>query len=369
MILGKKIYSSIGLDISDLNVRFVQLYRKGNVIKIQSIGHRNLPEGAIKEGVIIDEKAVADTVIEMLAKPDFGAITPSNLTACLPETKTFIKLLEIEDHPNQLEDIIPGEIEKHIPFSSDNLYYDWQKIKNKNNENFILCAAVEKNIANQYIEMLKKTKLSISALEIESIAICRSILLEESSKYPGIGNKNYALIDIGANRSSMIIYSKNTIITNISMPISGNQITKKIAKTLDIEDQKAEEAKIICGLDKEKAKGIVSEILSEMSKKLIQKIKTSLDFYYEHHPQYGDIDEIILCGGGANIKKLDQLIEKETDIKTKILSPFTNIHEKKETFDQYISQNKKNKQTIKIAGQNSSLSFTTAIGLALRDIV
>lgn len=368
MIFRSKTISSIGLDISDLGIKFVQLYKKGNKVKIQSFGQVSLNEDIIVDGEIKNSEEVLKSISTLLSKPSYGSVVGNDVVACLPETKTFIKLLEIDDSPNQIEDVIPSEIEKHIPFLTNKLYFDWQRIKNKNNKNYVLVGAVEKTIAEQYISLLNKAKLSISALEVESAAICRSLLQEESSKYLGVYNKNYCLIDIGAKRSSMVIYSKNTIVTTISMPISGNEITKRIAKTLQIDQAQAEKAKIICGLDKAKAKGIVSEILSDMTKKLIRKIKSSIDFYYEHYPHHGDIDNIILCGGGANINNLDKLIKDTTSIETLVINPLENIDDLPELFNKNLLKKSDSKAKKELATQNSSFSYTTAIGLALRNI-
>ena len=153
------------------------------------------------------------------------------------------------------------------------------------------------------------------------------------------------------------------------MPISGNEITKSISKTLEIDYAQAEKAKIICGLDKSKAKGIVSEILSNMTTKLIKKINSSIDFYYDHFPHHGDIDNIILCGGGANINDLDKLIAKSTSIETVPVTPLTNIDDIPETFNKNINRKNEPKDKDEIIKQNQSFSYTTAIGLALRNII
>lgn len=370
MIFSKRTISSIGLDISDLSIKFAQLYKRRSQIKIQAIGQTMLSEGLIEDGEIKNPNAVVNAINTMLLKPTFGSvINNTDVVACLPETRTFIKLLELDTSPNQVEDIIPGEIEKHIPFAIKNLYFDWQKINNKSDKSMFLIGAAEKNLADQYIDILNKAKLSISALEIEATAICRSLLAEESSRYLGAFNKNYCLIDIGAKRSSMIIYSKNTIITTISMPISGNEITKSISRTLKIDEEQAEKAKIVCGLDKTKAKGIVSEILSNMTKNLIEKIRTSIDFYYEHYPEHGDIDKVILCGGGANINNLDKLISERISIETAIINPFTNINEIADLFNNNLIPKIIKKDNAYLSKQNTSLAFTTAIGLALRNII
>ena len=53
------------------------------------------------------------------------------------------------------------------------------------------------------------------------------------------------------------------------MPISGQDITDSIARTLDIKPIQAEKAKIICGLDETRAKGIIKNILADIIEELV----------------------------------------------------------------------------------------------------
>jgi Tfp pilus assembly PilM family ATPase len=64
----------------------------------------------------------------LLAKPKFGAVSTNEVNACLPDTKTFIKLIEVEKSPNPLPDIIRVEVEKHVPLAIKDIYYDWQVV-------------------------------------------------------------------------------------------------------------------------------------------------------------------------------------------------------------------------------------------------
>ncbi len=373
MFFSNNSHNPIGLDISDLSLKLVQLKNSGRKIKIQALGKIDLEDGLIKNGEIKNKQATAKAINKLIAKPKIGTISSRDVVACLPEAKTFIKLIKIEKSPNNIADIIGTEIQKYIPMSIKEIFVDWQIIGEQEDKYLVLIGAAPQNIVNQYINLLNEAKLSVSALEIESTAICRSILAEESPKFKGAYNKNYGIIDIGAKRTSMIIYSKNTIVITISIPISGLEITRRIAKTLDIKNKQAEKAKIICGLDKNKAQGIISDILSDMIKNLNNKINETINFYNNHYHNLGPLNEFILCGGGANIKNLSQIISQAHKINTRDGNPFINLNEPPEKLSKnFIETHKldipisKNKNiSIK---QNSSLSYTTAIGLALRNI-
>lgn len=379
MFFSKNSIYPIGLDISDLSLKLVQLDKTGSKIKIQALGKISVPEGLIVGGEVKDQNQVVDIIKKLINKPKYGRVSSDTVVACLPETKTFVKLIEIEKTPNNLADIIETEIEKHVPMVAEEMYYDWQVIEDRGDVQLVLVGAAPKKIVNQYTELLDKARLSVEALEIEPIALCRSLLQEESPSFKGVSDKNHVIIDIGATRTSLVVYAKNTILFTVSIPISGDKITENIAASLEINKEQAEKAKIICGLKEDEAGGIISKVLAGTINDLNDKISEVIEFHNNHFSQHGDISRITICGGGANIKGIDKIISKTTSIETVRGDALVNLGEAKEKFlkllsetyslDSDFSKNGKNGEKNNLSvSQDSSLTFATAIGLALRGV-
>ncbi len=366
----------IGLDISNLSLKLVQLKKIGDKITIQALSKVSLADGLFENGEIKNKEEIIKAINILIDKPKYGKVTTREVIACLPESKTFIKLIEVKKTEENILKTIEAEIERHVPMEIDEIYFDWQLIKDLPDKQLILIGAAPRDIVNQYINLLDEARLSIAALEIEPVSLCRSLLKEEYYKFKGERDKNYGIIDIGAKRSNMTVYSKNTILFSFTMPISGDEITKKIAETLKIDAKKAEKAKIICGLDENKAKGIIKNTLHGMIKELTSKINDSIMFYDRHFPNYGPIDKILLCGGGANIKNLDKIMSERLSIKVEQGDALINLKEDRKKISKIFSEthslntdfspNNKNK-TSRIT-QNDSITFSTAIGLALRGV-
>ncbi len=364
----------IGLDISDLSLKLVQLKKTGDKIKIQAINKITLPSGILENGEVRDKEKMIKAIGEIMEKPKYGKVTSSEVVACLPETKTFIKLIEVIKTSENTREAMEAEIEKHVPLAINEIYYDWQIIEDLADRQLVLIGAAPRTIINQYTDLLDGAKLSISALEIEPISICRSLLAEEHYKFKDERKKNYGIIDIGAKRSSLTVYAKNTILFSFSMPIAGEEITKKIAETLKIELPQAEKAKIICGLDEAMARGIIKDVLYGMIKELVSKINESLMFYNYHFPQYGPLDEVLLCGGGANVKNLCEIISDYINIKVTLGNVFANLNEDPNKLSEILKEThmltkgffSKNENKDAKLTQDTSLNFATAIGLALR---
>lgn len=384
MLLTKNSTYPVGLDISDLSIKLVQFNKIRDKIKIQALGKLNLPKGVIVKGEINNKLELIKAIKKIMSAPTFGKTSSEEVVVCLPESKTFIKLIEVQKSPNALADIIGGEIEKHVPLSKSEIYYDWQIIEELADKYFILIGAAPKEIVNQYTAMLDEAKLSPAALEIEPVAIARSLLKEETPGQRNFGAKNktganYGIIDIGADHTCMIFYSLNTILFTASMPISGEEITAKISNALNLTVEQAEKAKIICGMDETKANGVIKEILAETIKNLLAKIKEAIQYYENYFSQYGPLDKILLSGGGANITDLARIMSQELSIEIAMADALKNINENQDKFNEFfLEKHSLDLKAAKLASdcqeknlsikQNSSSTYATAIGLALRGI-
>lgn len=386
MLLSNNSTYPVGLDISDLSIKLVQLNKIRDKIKVQALGKLTLPPGIITNGVINDRAELIKAIKKIIAAPGYGKVSSEEAVVCLPESKTFIKRIEVAKSPNSLADVIGAEIEKHVPMSKSEIYYDWQVTAELADKYQVLIGAAPKEIVDQYAQLLDDAKLSVAAMEIEPTAICRCLLKEEAPeakpaaaplKPEGTAPLNYGIIDIGANHTCLIFYSDNTIVFSVSMPISGEEITAKISRTLDLTPEQAEKAKIICGLDETKANGVIKKILEETIKNLISKIKEALDFYENYYG--GKLNKILLCGGGGNITELGKIIAQEFSIKVETADALTNLDEtgekfnpifmEKHSFDAKLLKNDSSREGNNLSiQQNSGSTFTTAIGLALRGI-
>lgn len=374
----------IGLDISDLSLKIIQLRKRGRKIKIKAMGRVKLPAGLIESGIIRDKDQVAKSIVKLVSSPEVGKVNTNEVVVCLPEAKTFLKLIEIDktENDDDIKDLIAQEVEKHIPMKISEIYYDWQLIRNLPKKQLILVGASPKKLIDDYAETLSRAKLTVAAMEPEPISVCRCLIPDESPKFKRDGRENYGIIDIGATNASLTVYAQTTIVFTSSMPISGEKITEKIAEALDVKKEKAEKTKIIYSLDEsEEERPDVNKILSDMVNELTSKFKEAISFYNKNYSHWGKIDKILLCGGGANFKNLEKILSIETNIETIRGDALINLGENREKFLNYFqkayslgtkltSKKIKSNKKIKVmkVSQDLSPTFATTIGLALRNI-
>ncbi|PKL72430.1 hypothetical protein CVV26_01525 [Candidatus Kuenenbacteria bacterium HGW-Kuenenbacteria-1] len=368
---------AFGLDISDLSLKLIQLKKNKNQIELRAFNEVFIPEGYIISGVIKKPKEVIELIQKTIKTSLGNKILTSDVVVSLPETKTFIKLIEIPLVENKkIKETIEQEICQHIPLVKEDMYFDWQIIKKitKDNEQKmqVLIGATVKNIVDSYENVLKKAGLNPKIFEIEACAIARNLIEKED-------NNSRLILDLGASRSSLIVYNYGTIQFSISMPFSGEKLTQEIVSKLEITFEQAEKAKKICGCDEEKCQGILKEILLEYIFRLSEEIKKALIFHKTYFSFNGTFKEIILCGGGANLVGLDVYLATQLGIEVKKEMPWIFksqciSNNKKTTFKLWIrnfffqSIFFKKTKTCPFS-EDKFASHATVLGLALRGII
>lgn len=338
--------NSLGLDISEKRLRLIQLKKTRRKAQIVSFNEVNLPAGVMQNGKIIEAEKFIYCLKDLIKNARGQRVTTKQINACLPEPQTFIKLISISypEEKNLVEEII-NETQKHIPYALDKTYLDWQFI-NGNDKSKVLIAISPKEIVDNYQEILNKTDFILSTLEIEAVAICRS-LLEFNKKI----DDPLIILDLGANRTSLIIYQDQSILYSLSIDFSTEKLTTEIKNCLKISDEEAEKAKRLCGLDPQKSEGGVKKILMGTVNKLAEHIREAKYFYHEHFSKEKTIKNVLLTGGGSLLPNLTNYLSEQCQLNITIADPLTNIV-----------------KSDKFAYPLDLQSYTTAIGLALRNI-
>ncbi len=356
MLLRNPFSHAFGLNIGDLSIKLVQLASASpfhpHQLKIKELRSTSLPPGIIVNGEIQQPEAARKKILHLLGKEGTGfpLIKTPWVVSSLPEPKTFLKLIDVENDIETISSVdIVYQAKKHLPYEIEDTYLDWQLIKPTNKDRVqALIGAVPKIIADSYIYLLESTGLNPIALETEAGSIARAMITSDKD-YTGQAR---AILDLGATRSNLIIYDNNSIQFSSSISYSGETTTLAIAQALKIERAQAEELKIKNGLKYDIRHPKYLPTVYSIIENLIKELETALQFYKEHFQENNVVSGITLCGGASNLKNVDDFIAKQLKIPTVLGHPWKNLNNKK--LYEY--------------EQQASLSMVSAVGLALRAI-
>ena len=98
-----------------------------------------------------------------------------------------------------------------------------------------------------------------------------------------------------------------------------------IADKKNLNYQRAEKAKIICGTNPKKCKGEILRVLKEAIDDIGREIISSEEFYGSHFGHDTKDIEIILTGGGANMNNIDKTLKEKIKRDIKVGNPLINL--------------------------------------------
>lgn len=239
---NKKNYG-FGVDFSDSHLRLLQIKYKKDSFDIIGWSQRKIPKGIVEQGKIIKKEDFIEILKDALENSN-GSFVGGSVMVSIPEEKVFTRVIQVPLSKNtkELEETIKWETESNIPVSINDIYYDWQIIKENQNKIDVLVMATNKDIIDNYLEVFDSVGLEVVAVEPESLSIARSLIPKSHKEYT-------LLIDMGNNFSNFVICKSGLPIFTSSSSISGNKITELIVREFGFGFEKAERYKIKRGLE------------------------------------------------------------------------------------------------------------------------
>ena len=352
---------SFGLDINDLSIKIARLKKGAGGFELAGFGRHEIKEGLIEKGEIKKEGELIEIIKKAAKNVQGEPLKTKYCIASLPETESFVQMVSLPPmEKKEVAEAIKWEIEAHIPLPLNEVYYDWQIIdkgsakttaKTPSRLNILVGALPKKNV-DPYLNVFKKAGLKPLIFEIECVAIARSLIKKDCL------NKPVVIVDIGAKRTNLLIACGQTIYFTTSLPVCNISLEKTLSEKLDISQIKAREIKMKIGLDPSHHDGKIFQALQVPLNEMAAKIRNYVNFYHDHilpeQPGNEKIEQVLLCGGGANMLGLAEFLSAELKITVTIGNPWINILKTPEEMPSGLSL-------------DESLSFTTALGLALRN--
>ncbi len=349
---------AFGIDIGDRSVKLVQLRNspKLRTTAFEPVAMRMCPlaPGLIVNGIIEQPELVRREIAKLLHGMRKGErpIKSPWVVASVPENHSFLKLISIPGM--QLENVDTFDpapyVSTYLPVDDlDSYTLDWHVVHQEEptSDVQVLVGAIPKRIADSYTYLLESLGLGVMALEIEEVAIARSMVTARKQ----YNEEARAIVDIGSTRTQVIIYDHDIIQFSTVLPFSGEMLTRIVMDATKLGAEQAEQAKKEVGLDISKDKKISAALLKAV-KEFRKSLTHTLSSYYGHNTISANrITRIVLCGGAGNLPHLDVFLAEELGIECVHGNVWKNlsIDPKHAPVD-----------------NATALSYATAIGLALR---
>ena len=342
----------IGVDIGTSAIKIVEIKNNSGKPVLSNYAWMSF------DGYFKKDDSVSETYEKILPQYLKRIISESGIKSKITHTSipAFGGLITLIEFPqmdkNDIEQAIKFEAHKYIPTSLDEVVLSWDiingnlsaatkesEIVTAGNEKLqVLLVAASKKKVERYEKMIMSAGLKLESIEIESFSMVRSLI--------GNDQGNFIIADIGSRVCNILLIEKGAIRINRNIDAGGKDITKTIAKSMSVTDDRAEKLKL-GGKNFFAADSYMTFPSLEIIRDEIARTANA----YSHEGKKLKIDNVILSGGTANLSGLADYFTQALGIKTIVGNPFGRIE-----------YDKKIEPALKILGTR----FSVAAGLALK---
>jgi type IV pilus assembly protein PilM len=324
----------VGLDIGSRAIKAAEIggLKKGDKLTLNRFGIIDIPRGAIEEGSIKKPEEIADSLKRLFETYD---IREHNVAVSIGGYSVIVKKISVQSMTEeQLHETIQFEAEQYIPFDINDVNLDFQILgeNEKTHRMNVLLVAAKKEMIDSYVSLLEMANLNPCVIDVDAFALQNIFEINYKTQ-----NENVALIDIGANKTSLNILKGEDSVFMRDVSLGCDQINQKIVNLIDCTHDEAEQLKFSKDTDRISPEDL-SEIVTTVVTDWCTEIQRALEFFYSTYPD-DQIKTILLSGGGGNIKQFRQLLAGETTAKVETIDPFKAFYLDKNKFDSsYIRQ-------------------------------
>ena len=316
MIFRKKNHL-VGLDIGSSLVKVAEFKdtKKGHVLK--NFGIAQLPMDAITEGHIRDVEGVAG-VIRNLFKTH--GIKEKNVALSTGGYSVVIKTINVPAaSEGALQDSIRFEAEQYIPYDIEDVNIDYQVLGASEfspDQMSILLVAVKKDLVAEYIDLAGQAGLNPCIIDVDTFAL-QNIY---EATMGGREERVTLLVDVGASKTSLNILKGGSSLMMRDNSSGTVQLREEIMQEAGCGPEEAD--RILSG----EVEGIMSvEQLEEICRQVVSNWCSEIHSVvnsFQSKSSDGEVEQVIISGGGTFIKGFAQGLTSELEAEVSIFNPF-----------------------------------------------
>ncbi|MDQ6961200.1 MAG: type IV pilus assembly protein PilM [Mariprofundaceae bacterium] len=329
---GKK-DALIGIDISSVGVKLIELAHTRSGYELKSIAIVPLPRDAIVENTIIDSMAVSQALLDVL---EVASPASRNVAFAVSGNAVIIKTVQLPMMSEfELEMSIEFEAEPHIPYDIEDVFLDFQILGGVEDEPEmmdVVLAACKREVIEDYQLVLNEAALQVKCVDcaVYCLENAAEIALgdqqeEESLMLTDEDSQVYALVNIGANMININIQQNGQTAFVRDQFFGGENLTEEIQKEHGVSYQAAEKLK------KERFSEVSPEALDTFYIGLTSELVRSLDYYSAKYSEY-PVQKLYISGGTALIPDITNELEQRLGIETEIVDPLQALKIPKKKF-------------------------------------
>jgi type IV pilus assembly protein PilM len=354
--LGLNPKRTVALDIGSSTVKAVQLRRVGRTYELEKVGFAEIyPSLDAKMSATDRRAAKLEAARQALADGDISA---KFAVSSVSGESIIVRYIQLPEMPeNELEGAVRWEAEDYIPFPLEEVNMDWAVLGRSEaagqTKIDIMLVAAKKELVSEHVALLKELELQPAIIDVNSFAFLNCFEVN----YMPPPTDVVALLDVGAEVSSISIYHAGASRFSRDISVAGDTVTTGIQQRVGCSFQRAEELKRKEGLPapaaedldtdfggetslldtirgtveritgealtEETPEFIASTVIRRVIQNLAQEVRRSLQFFEN---QSGlSVQKLYLGGGSSLTKNIREFLSHELGIPVDHMDPLRSV--------------------------------------------
>ncbi len=319
MIFASKAKPLLGLDITTSSVKLIELSKSGSRYRVESYAAEPTPLNSVNEKAIVDVEAVGEAVRRAVKR---SGAKSKEVAVAISGDAAITKVIQMQGSLTgaDLEGQIELQADQYIPFPMEEVSYDFEVIgkseKDPEMMDVLLVATRSENV-QQRQAAVEAAGLAAKIVDVEAFALENACMLM-THQMPDNGRGHaIAVVDFGASSTTFSVLRDLKVIYTRDFAFGGQQLTEEIMRTYGLSLQEAGRAKKEGGLPSNYQPEVLDAFIDDMT----QQVSRSLQFYLASGGGREQPEQILVCGGCANIPGVADLISSRVGIPTHIGDP------------------------------------------------
>jgi len=322
----------LSLDLGSYEIKAIEGRNTKNGIIVDNYFSMPTPEGAYKDGEILDKDLIYYVLNEELKN---RKIRTKNVYLTINSSSIITREVIIPKvEEEEVENILQYQIEEYIPMNPEDYIVQFKIIGTIYEENIeklsILLIAIPKSIVESHFQLIKDLDLNPLVLDYQPNSIAKIIKYNSfvNDSYP-TDNLTFATIDLGYNGTRVTIIKDGTIMVSRVIELGMKHMDQNILNFFEYTKEELEEKKLeIKDINHVEDEYDDYNRLVNIVKNSIENLGDRIEIvfrYYLTREMGNKIDMILLYGGGSNINGVSNMFSNYFGIPSIAVKSFDNI--------------------------------------------
>jgi type IV pilus assembly protein PilM len=309
----------IGLDITTSSIKLIELTGNARNCRAECYAAEPTPPNAINEKSIVDVTAVGEAIRRAAKR---SGTKTRDVAIAISGDAAITKTIQLPRSLSggQLESQVDVQADQYIPFPMDEVSYDFQVLGDSPTDpemQDVLLVATRTENVDQRRAAVEAAGLVATVVDVEPFALENACQLMAHQMPDGGMGHLIAVVDFGASNTTFSVLREMRVVYTRDFSFGGQQLTEEIMRTYGLSLEDAGRAKKEGGLPSNYQPEVLDPFIDDMT----QQVSRSLQFFLASGSGREQPDQILVCGGCANIPGVADVIASKVGISTEIGDP------------------------------------------------